>query len=218
MKKLAIVYTSLGGLINTMKSICREELPGWELVNIADDSLIREVMEHGQVTENVKCRMMHYYQAAAELKPDVIVGACSSVGEVTEGADRLLDVPVIRIDHAMIEKALTAGTRIGVLASLGTTMEPTVSYIRRLAEKKNCAVTVIGRVAEGAYEANSRGDGETHDRLIMEAAMAVREQVDVLVLAQGSMARMETSLRKAAGCPVYASPRLCIEEIKVLFG
>lgn len=214
MKRIAVVYTSLGGLIDTMKKLCKEELPGCELINIADDSLIREVMQYGQVTEGVKKRLMHYYQAAADLEPDVIVGACSSVGEVTEEADRKLRVPVLRIDHGMIQKALSEGSRIGVLASLGTTMEPTVSYIKRIAEKEKRTVTVIGRVAEGAYEANSRGEREVHDRLIAEAAAALKENVDVLVLAQGSMARMESYLQDATGLPVYSSPCLCIQEIK----
>lgn len=214
MKKIAVVYTSLGGLINTMKKLCKEELPDCELINIADDSLIREVMASGQVTDGVEKRMMHYYQAAAELKPDLIVGACSSVGEVTEAADKMLEIPVLRIDHAMIEQALSAGNRIGVLASLETTMEPTVSYIRRIAEKENRTVSVIGKVAEGAYEANSRGDGDTHDRLIAEAAASLQSEVDVLILAQGSMAKMEGALRESTGLPVYSSPRLCVQEIK----
>lgn len=214
MKKIAIVYTSMGGLVNTMKTLCREELPDCELVNIADDSLIREVMAQGHVTDGVKARMMHYYQAAAELKPDLIVGACSSVGEVTEEADRLLEIPVLRIDHAMVEKALSVGNRIGVLASLKTTMEPTISFIHRIAEQEKRTVTVIGKVAEGAYEANSRGEGEVHDRLIAEAAMSLKDEADVLILAQGSMARMEDVLQKSTGLPVYSSPRLCVREIK----
>ena len=133
MTKIAIVYTSLGGLIQTMKKEFARAMPGCTLINIADDSLIREVMEEGAVTEGVRERMMHYFQAAANCNPQVIVSACSSVGEVAEEADQKWGIPVVRIDHAMIEKALEEGNRIGVLASLGTTMEPTVSYIRRLA-------------------------------------------------------------------------------------
>ncbi len=214
MKKIAVVYTSMGGLVSTMKKLCREELPDYELVNIADDSLIREVMTNGHVTEGVRKRMMHYYQAAAELAPELIIGACSSVGEVTEEADRMLDVPVLRIDHAMIVHALSTGRRIGVLASLGTTMEPTVSYVKRIAEEEKRAVDVIGKLADGAYEANSRGQADVHDRLIEEAAEEIRKDVDVLILAQGSMARMEETLRERTGLPVYASPWLCIQEVK----
>lgn len=214
MEKIAIVYTSLGGLIQTMKKEFAQAMPGCSLVNIADDSLIREVMENGSVTKGVRERMMHYFQAAAQCKPVVIVSACSSVGEVAEEADRLLDIPVVRIDHAMIEKALQEGNRIGVLASLGTTMEPTVSYIRRLAEGRGQKVQVVGKVAKGAYEANARGETEVHDSLIAQAAKEIGPVVDVMILAQGSMARMEETLRAQTGLPVYSSPRLCVEEVK----
>ncbi len=213
MNTIAVVYTSLGGLIQTMKKEFSAVLPEYRLVNIADDSLIKEVMEAGRVTDSVKKRMMHYFQAAAEWKPQVIVSACSSVGEVAEEANDILGIPVVRIDHAMIDRALAEGDRIGVLASLGTTMEPTVSYINRLAEKAGRQVQVTGRVAEGAYEANSRGETEIHDKLIAEAARSIVKDVDVLILAQGSMARMEEVLQKETGLPVYSSPGLCAKEV-----
>lgn len=213
METIVVVYTSLGGLINTMKKEFAEALPEYRLVNIADDSLIKEVMEHGAVTESVKKRMMHYFQAATEWSPKVIVSACSSVGEVAEEADLLLDVPVVRIDHAMIKEALKQGTRIGVLASLATTMEPTVSYIQRLAAGMNREVVVIGKVAEGAYEANCRGEADVHDALIVSAAKSIMGEVDVMILAQGSMAKMEGTLKETTGLPVYSSPGLCVQEV-----
>lgn len=218
MEKIAVVYTSLGGLIETMKKEFSERIPDCKVYHIADDSLIQEVIEAGGVTESVRRRMMHYFQAAAELKPCVIVSACSSVGEAAEEADKMLDIPVIRIDHAMIEKALQEGKRIGVIASLETTMAPTVSGIQRLAAESGRQVEVTGRVAEGAYAANRQGDTKLHDSLIAEAAESIMHDVDVLILAQGSMARMEMPLRKITGLPVYSSPGLCVEEIKSLLG
>lgn len=214
METIVVVYTSLGGLINTMKKELSAALPHYRIVNIADDSLIKEVMEHGGVTDRVRERMMHYFQAAAQWKPKVIISACSSVGEVAEEADKLLDVPVIRIDRAMIKKALQHGDRIGVLASLATTMDPTADYIRRLAAGMGRNIQVIGRVAEGAYEANCQGQTVVHDSLIRKAAEAISGETDVLILAQGSMARMEAPLREATGLPVYASPCLCVKEVQ----
>ena len=194
-----------------MKKEFARAMPGCTLINIADDSLIREVMEEGAVTEGVRERMMHYFQAAANCNPQVIVSACSSVGEVAEEADQKWGIPVVRIDHAMIEKALEEGNRIGVLASLGTTMEPTVSYIRRLAADRGREVQVVGKVAEGAYEANARGETAVHDARIAQAAKEIQADADVIIMAQGSMARMEEELRRQTGLPVYSSPLLCAE-------
>lgn len=214
MDTIVVVYTSMGGLINTMKKELSDALPGYRIVNIADDSLIREVIEHGGVTKQVERRMMHYFQAAAQWNPKVIISACSSVGQVALEADRLMDIPVIRIDRAMIKEALKHGDRIGVLASLSTTMEPTAAYIRSLAMEMGKDVQVCGRVAQGAYEANCQGHPEIHNQLITKEAMALSGSVDVMILAQGSMAPMEVPLRQAAGLPVYASPRLCAREVR----
>ena len=95
MDTIVVVYTSMGGLINTMKKELSAALPDCRIVNIADDSLIREVVEHGRVTDRVRERMMHYFQAAARWDPKVIISACSSVGEVAEAADKTLSVPCL---------------------------------------------------------------------------------------------------------------------------
>lgn len=214
MKTIVVVYTSMGGLVNAMRELLTKTFPGYRVVDIADDSLIREVIEHDGVTAEVRGRMLQYFIAATMLKPEAIICACSSVGEVAEEADKILSVPVIRIDRAMIEAAVGAGARIGVLASLRTTMQPTVQYVERLSSGMGKQVSVCGLVAEGAYAANSSGHPEKHDRLILEAARQLAPKVDVLLLAQGSMARMEPVLREATGLPVFSSPNLCVEALQ----
>jgi hypothetical protein len=48
----------------------------------------------------------------------------------------------------------------------------------------------------------------------MAAAEQVAHQTDVIVLAQGSMARMEESLARRTGKPVLSSPRRGVLEVK----
>jgi hypothetical protein len=71
-------------------------------------------------------------------------------------------------------------------------------------------------LAEGAFPAITAGDAETHDRLIAETAKRVADSCDVILLAQGSMARMEKPLAELTGKTVLSSPRLGIEQIKGL--
>ncbi len=216
MKKqvIAVIYTSMGGLVGAMKKKLSEAFPSASIVNIADDSLIKEVIANGGVTSTVRERMMHYFEAASLLNPELIVCACSSVGEIAEEADGKFGSEVLRIDRAMIEKAIDTGKRIGVLASLETTLLPTKSFIERLAEQKGKEVEIIARVARGAYEANSKGHAEIHDQLILNEARCIASDVDVILLAQGSMERMEEPLRRETGLPVYSSPALCVQSIR----
>ena len=44
--------------------------------------------------------------------------------------------------------------------------------------------------------------------------MKLAEKVDCVLLAQGSMARMEAKLNEMVPIPVYASPQLCLDAIQ----
>ena len=202
MKKIAFVYTSMGGLVETTRKLAAERLPGVETVHIADSGLVGDIIRAGEITP-----------AAGA---DAIVCACSSVGAITEMADMLLDVPVIRIDQAMIDEAVANYDRIGVLASVESTIGPTTDCIRRAALRAGREVSIVARVAQGAYQAQSAGNREEHDRLLMACAMEMHEGIDALLLAQGSMARMEQPLAEALGKPVLSSPERCMRALAAL--
>ena len=207
----------MGGLVKTMKGLMKEYFPGWGIVGIAEDSLMSDIIEKGQLTEDIKERLMLYFQAAANLKPEFIVCACSSIGEVAEYADSVLDTKVYRIDRFMIEKAVENYKRIGVLASINSTMTPTCDSVKRISEKLGKEVCVVGLVAEGAYQANMAGDSETHDKLILEAAQKIKDDVDVIILAQGSMAKLEKTIAEQTGLQVISSPELCAKSLAEIY-
>jgi phosphoribosylcarboxyaminoimidazole (NCAIR) mutase len=75
-------------------------------------------------------------------------------------------------------------------------------------------VSVVEGLAQGAFEALMAKQPEKHDELVTAAAEQVAKQADVIVLAQGSMARMETALAARTGKPVLSSPRRGVLEVK----
>ncbi|MEI7430796.1 MAG: aspartate/glutamate racemase family protein [Betaproteobacteria bacterium] len=66
--------------------------------------------------------MCAYVQAAANNGADLIFNQCSSVGEAVDIAARLVSVPVLKIDSAMAQRAIEIGTKIGVVATVQSTM------------------------------------------------------------------------------------------------
>ena len=92
-------------------------------------------------------------------------------------------------------------------------MEPTKDYISRLCKKEGREVEVLGLVAEGAYQANVRGEKELYNKLLLDAAGQMKGKVDAVLLAQGSMASMEQPIHELLGVPVLSSPKLCCEEV-----
>lgn len=206
MRTVVGIYTGQG-LAEPLKRVFQEVLPDVRLVNLIDDGLIHDVVRAGGVTPAIRRRLLGYYQQGAEMGADVIFNTCSSVGEVADLARPFVSVPIVKIDDLMTEEAVRRYARIGVLATLPTTLQPTARLLQRQAERLNRQVHLTDGLAAGAFDALVGGRPEEHDRLLFETAARVAEEVDVLVLAQGSMARVENALVQATGKPVLSSPR-----------
>ncbi len=67
-----------------------------------------------------------------------------------------------------------------------------------------------------ALKALTEGDGATHDRLIAEAASRMAPKVDVLCLAQFSMARARAAVQAKVGVPVLTSPTAAVAHLKAV--
>lgn len=213
MTTVVAIYTG-HGLADPLKALFTEHLPDVNLFNIADDSLIQHVIRDGKVTESVATRLIQYYKAAVDIGADYILNTCSSVGEVASAARNVFDTPILKIDEPMAKAAIESYEKIGVLATLPTTLKPTIDLVKSMAADMGKTVTVVDGLADGAYQALMDGSLDAHDELILKAAIKLAETVDVIVLAQGSMARMEKDLKEKTGIPILSSPNLCVQEIK----
>ncbi len=73
-----------------------------------------------------------------------------------------------------------------------------------MAAEKNCPVEITTVLRPEAFEAISKGDSETHNRILLEEIDKLSGKVDSIVLAQLSMSALEPFLGKTA-VPVYNS-------------
>jgi hypothetical protein len=205
-------------LVGPLTEIFKQYLPEVKLNHIADDSLIQEVIANNAVTPAVRRRLLSYYNAAADAGADVVFNTCSSVGDIADYGNGYARIPIFRIDQPMAAEAVAKYDRIGVISTLPTTLDPTCRLLQNEARKAGRAVTLVEGLADGAFAAGQSGDGETHDRLIAEAAGRIASQVDAFVLAQGSMARMEQRLAELTGKPVLSSPVLGVKGLRKFLG
>ena len=209
MIRVVAVHTAMA-LVEPLTKLFKEHLPEVKLNHIADDSLIQEVIANNEVTPAVRRRLISYYNAAADSGADIVFNCCSSVGKVAEMGDLIAPITVFRIDGPMVEKAVREGKKIGVIATLPTTLEPTVALLRDKAAAAGVEIEVVEGLAKGAFGA----DKATHDGLIEQEAVKLADKVDVIVLAQGSMAAMEEKLRAMTGKMVLSSPLLGVEGLR----
>ena len=212
MTTIAVIHTGPVTVL-PIKEQLNELIAGARIINIMDDSLLNDVRAAGHLTPEVASRIYSYMSNAQAMGADVILNACSSVGEASDSLKGFIRTPIIKIDESMAEEASAIGRRIGVVATVSTTLDPTVRLIRRKAEELGRTVDVTERIAEGAFEALLAGDGARHDEILKQTIAALADEVDVVVLAQVSMARLVPALG-ALRVPVLSSPRSGVEAVK----
>lgn len=212
-KTLGLIHTS-ATLVPVFQQLCNEHLPGVQVFNIVDDSLIKNVIKCGELRPDTARRVVNYAASAEAAGADFILYTCSSIGAAVETAATLSKVPVLRVDQPMADQAIQTGKRIGVIATLSTTLNPTTDLVKRRAAVAGKEVQVISKLCEGAFDALMSGDASRHDAMVTAALKELSSQVDVIVLAQASMARVVDSLDAAdKKIPILSSPRIAIEHI-----
>jgi Asp/Glu/hydantoin racemase len=137
------------------------------------------------------------------------------MGAAIEASRPFVNIPVLRVDQPMVDEALNTGRKIGVAATLLTTLEPTVELARARAKAlERSDIEVITRLCDGAFEAVMSGDTAKHDELVTAGLIDLAQQVDVIILAQASMARVAESLpADATHVPILSSPRSGLQAV-----
>lgn len=114
----------------------------------------------------------------------------------------------------MAVKAVQTGSRIGLVATVATTVEPSSNNILRTAKELGREITLTPYLADGAMDLLIKtGDKETHNKMVIGAVELAAKENDVVVLAQGSMVVLEPLLAHFE-TPVLLSPRIGIEYLK----
>lgn len=214
-KSVAIIQTSFVSTSH-LGELFKEIMPDVKILNIVDDSLLPEVVANGSPTNAVIKRICSYAQAAEAAGASVILNQCSSVGEVVDIAGRMINIPYVRVDAPMARKAVQLGERISVVATVRSTMGPSVRLVERAAAEAGRKVVVKELLVDGALDVlMKQGDRELHNRMVLDAIAEAEKTSDVIVLAQGSMAILEPQLAKFSK-PILTSPRSGVEQIQAL--
>lgn len=213
-RKVTLIHT-VGSLAPVFDGLVRERIADAETTDVVDEGLLTETIAAGRIPDEVARRLEGHVDRAITGGADLVMVTCSSMGPVVERIAETAGVPVLRVDEAMADEALAAGSRIGVIATLSTTLEPTANVIRRRARETGrdpASVEIVTHLVEDAFRELKAGDPERHDELVRAGLRELLPRVDVVVLAQASMARVaaQLSTEETLGKPILASPRLAV--------
>lgn len=213
--KIAVLHTSLVFVTvePVITDLIAELVPHAEVMHMVDSDVLATVNRDEGISCGSEARMTYLAKTAEAAGADIIFSACSSLGPAVDVAAREVATPVVKIDEAMAREAVLRGPRIGVLATVPTTLPPTSSLIRAKATAMGRGVTLVPRLCDGAFSELMAGNRDRHDAIVLEQARDLSSEVDVIVLAQASMARLTQDLQEATGTTVLSSPRLGVEDL-----
>lgn len=214
MATLGLIHNS-PMLAPVFNEIAARLMPDVRLLHFVDESTIKNTIAAGYLQKATMRQVIRLVGSSFDAGCDVALVTCSSIGRAVDMAAELYDQPVLRVDRAMAEKAIATAKRIGVVATLSTTLEPTAELVRRVADEQGKQIEIVEHLCQGAFDAVMAGDGATHDRIVGEGLTEGMKGVDAIVLAQASMARVVASLPEGAvSAPVYSSPELGMERAR----
>jgi len=214
-KRLVFLHTMVS-IVAQFTALAREVLPpDVESVHIVDEILLRVVLAEGRLTPFVYQRVCEDVVAAERAGAHAVQLTCSSISPCADVARTMVSIPVLKVDEPMIDRALSMGGRIGVIATASTTLKPTTDLVKSRAQMLGKLVKVEAVLCDDAYAAFFSGDLPKHDRIVLKALTELMPRNDVILLAQASMARVaEANPPQTQFVPILSSPRLAVERAR----
>jgi hypothetical protein len=198
------------------KAAFAERFPEATLWNLLDDQLQNEASAAGGVTPPLQDRMLTLIRHAIDGGADGVLLTCSMYGATAQDAAPGLPIPVLAPDEALFAAtAAQHAARIAVLASLPTAVTDTTARLTTYLAANNQPETVVtGTVIPGGAEATAAGNAQALQDAVVAAAVGVAGQVDLIVLANFSLAPTTAATAAAVSVPVLSPPQLAADVLR----
>ena len=207
-------------IVDNLKAIFAKKLGNQPVIiyNIVDDSILPRIVAAGGLSSEIISTIYQHISSAEKMGSDLILVTCSSISEVVDMVSPLVSVPVIKIDDAMTDDAVkVAVDSLGVVATIETTLNPTINQLKKKMMKAGKEINIVPLLCTNAYKALiDEGNSKKHDLLLYKAIEEIIEDIDAIVLAQASMARLLPKLIKFTNKPILTSPESAVEKVMSL--
>ena len=181
-------------------------------MNLLDDSLSFDLARAGALDERMTARFLALAGYALDAGCDAILFTCSAFGPCIDAvARRWPGTPVLKPNEAMVDEAAALARRGRGRVALVATFAPTLASMPAEFPRD---VRIVPILAEGALAALERGDAPAHDRLVAEAVARSAIDVDVIALAQFSLARAAEAVKDVVRVPVVTTPGSAVRALR----
>jgi aspartate/glutamate racemase len=200
-------------LIQSIEPINDEMERAWPQAmrtHLLDDSLSNDLAHSDRgLDASMHQRFERLAQYAEHCGAQAIIFTCSAFGPCIEAVStRRPHMPVLKPNEAMVAEASAMGGRLGLIASFAPTLLSMPAEFSPDIDLQTVCVP-------DALAALQRGDGPTHDLIVVQAAQSLAQQgCTAIALAQFSMARAQTAVAHAVGLPVLTTPGSAVRALR----
>jgi aspartate/glutamate racemase len=204
-KTLGIIH-AVNLTIRAMEPFLERYIPDIEVVHLCDDTIQRDNIRAGVgvIPKTNYFKFAQYAHNLQEAGADMILLACSTFNYAAELARPMIDIPIMQIDRPMMECAVLQGRRVGLLATLATTVPSSERLLRIVAAEQGKDIEITTILREEAFQAIQKGDADRHNSILLEEIEKLSGKVDAIVMAQLSMSALAPHLPRTR-VPVYDS-------------
>ena len=192
----------------------QEVFPEAALVNLLDEGLFLDFGD--QLTPTLRRRMTQLICYSAEYGAQAIGLACSVYTPMVETVCGVIDVPIISSYGPVMNEAVQAGRRVGLIAAVPATLRDAEYFLQQAAQECGTATEVYPRLAEDLMEVKRHEGEAVFCRRLAEEVDKLAPHVDAVLLTQFSMASALEHLRARATVPVLSAPHSSARRLKEL--
>ncbi len=208
----AAVFTS-----QTVQKYLDEILPGVSVMHSGDDTVQRDnsAAEVGTIPKGNYFKFATLAHFLEDAGADLIMLACSTFNRAVEYAEPMINTPLLQIDRPMMDLAAAQGRRIGLLATLPSTVPSSERLLRNAATDAGREIEIETVLSSEAFKVLRAGDPDKHNEILLEEIDSLSQRTDAIVMAQVSMSVLEPHLTNTR-VPVYNSGRTGFEHARSL--
>lgn len=213
-KTLGIIHAAVFTAYTVQRYI-QELLPEVEVLHCGDDSVQRDNLHvpAGTIPKHNYYKFITFARFLQEAGADLIMLGCSTFNSAVDVARPIIEVPLLQIDRPMMDLAVQQGKRIGLLATLPSTVPSSERLLQRAAEDAGKDIAIETILCEEAFKVLRAGNQEKHNEMLLEQLHDLADRVDAICMAQVSMSVLEPYLSQIS-VPVYNSGRTGFERAR----
>ncbi len=212
--RIGAVHALMNAIPTTQMAFDR----GWSSADVAhllDGSLYLDRSQGTADDAELSSRVDRLIKYSAATGAEGIIVTGSFFGDMVKQARDSMDIPVMTSFDGIVERALVLDQPLHVLATAPDSATLLSAEIEREAARRSRSVSLSRGAVAGAMDALISGDGESHDRLVLEAVAGVQADTAVL-FAQFSMERILPGSAAAHSQPVIGPASEAVARLRQL--